>query len=85
MQENIKQQVNQLGEESQSIFSRMKKIKEEVASVNSAIQQDDALKADSDLLDKMLSICDELGLGSETKTRHDQNADCQWCSGGGGK
>lgn len=85
MSESIKQQVDELELESQSIFSRMKKIKQKVASVNRAMQKDEVFKADSDLLDKMIGICDELGLGPDAKIVEIEPAACHWCTGGGGK
>lgn len=84
MSETIKQQVQKLGHDAESIFSRMKEIKEKVASVNRAIESNEALKADSELLDKMVNLCDELGLGPDAKIREIQPADCSWCKASGG-
>ncbi len=89
MSKPVKNRVDHLRHEAESVFKKMKEIKAAVASANEAIQKDETLMADSDLIQQMIGICDELGLETAfDKTRRSissQPDPCWWCAGGGGK
>ncbi len=79
MSSQVKKQVGDPQQEAEAVFKKIRKIKAEVASLNAAIGKDEALRADQDLVQEMIAICDELGIASEfesTRRWPDQNPAC---------